>query len=43
MTAADPGEGYDEGSWDEVDAEWACDTFNDDGGDEEQGGAHFYD
>ena len=38
LTAADFDEDYDEDFWDEADAEWACGIFNDDGGDEEQGG-----
>ena len=38
LTAADFDEDYDEDFWDVVDAEWACGIFNDDGGDEEQGG-----
>ena len=38
LTAADFDEDSDEDFWDEVDAEWACDICNDDGGGEEQGG-----
>ena len=38
LTAADFYEDSDEDFWDAVDAEWACDICNDDGGGEEQGG-----